>query len=130
MGKGKRLEEKHLGIIVISLVPEAEITDNKEIEKQIKEESSIPFLAEVEKVTIEKVENPHKQLRGHGFSKKTARNIVSFYERQGMPKQSYACRHCGYVLPKKDATISGHDSQSSLRHIHCPRCGKIITHSP
>jgi len=80
MDKDKRLEKKHLGIIMISLVPEAEITDNKEIEKQIKEESSIPFLAEVEKVTIEEVENPHKQLRGYGFSRKTARNIVRFHE--------------------------------------------------
>jgi len=79
MGKGKRLEEKHLGIIVISLVPEAEMTDDKEIEKQIKEESSIPFLAEVEKVTIEEAEDPHKQLRGYGLSKKTARNIVKSY---------------------------------------------------
>jgi len=65
--------------ITANLVPEAEITDNKEIEKQIKEESSIPFLAEVKKVTIEETENPHKQLRQHGLSKKTARNIVSFY---------------------------------------------------
>jgi len=40
-------------IITISLVPEAETTDNKEIEKQIKEESSIPFGAEIEKVVIE-----------------------------------------------------------------------------
>ena len=79
MGKGKRLEEKHLGIIVISLVPEAEMTDDEEIEKQIKEESAIPFLAEVEKVTIREVENPHKQLRGYGFSKKIAWNIVRFY---------------------------------------------------
>jgi hypothetical protein len=28
------------------------------------------------------------------------------------------------------AKVSGWDSQSSLRHIHCPRCGKIITHAP
>ena len=28
---------------------------------------------------------------------------------------------------KKDAVVSGYDYQSSLRHIHCPRCGKIIT---
>ena len=27
----------------------------------------------------------------------------------------------------EDATISGYDSHSSLRHVHCPRCGKIIT---
>jgi len=45
------------------------------------------------------------------------------------PKDSYACPNCGYVLPKKDVVISGYDSQSSLRHIHCPRCGKGITHA-
>ena len=42
-----------------------------------------------------------------------------------MPKDSYVCPNCGFVLPKKDAIISGWDSQSSLRHVHCPRCGKI-----
>ena len=67
-------------LILISLVPKARITDNKEIEKRIKKESSIPFLAKVEKVTIEEVENPYQKLRGHGFSKKVARNIISFYE--------------------------------------------------
>lgn len=46
------------------------------------------------------------------------------------PKDSYVCPRCGYVLPKKDATISGYDSESSLRHVHCPRCEKIITHTP
>jgi hypothetical protein len=65
--------------ITANLVPEAEMADNKEIEKQIREESVIPFLAEVEKVTIEEAENPQKQLRGYGVSKKTARNIVRFY---------------------------------------------------
>ncbi len=46
-----------------------------------------------------------------------------------MPKDSYVCPRCGYVLPKKEAIVSGYDSQSSLRHIHCPKCGKIITHT-
>jgi len=32
-------------------------------------------------------------------------------------------------MPKEDATISGYNSQSSLRHVHCPRCGKIIKRS-
>ena len=67
-------------IILISLVPEARITDNKEIEKRIKKESSIPFLAKVEKVTIEEVENPYQELREYGFSKKVAQNIISLYE--------------------------------------------------
>ena len=26
-----------------------------------------------------------------------------------------------------DATISGYGSESSLRYVHCPKCGKIIT---
>jgi hypothetical protein len=67
-------------IILVSLVPEVKTTGNKEIEKRIKKESSIPFLAKVEKVTVEEVENPYQELRGHGFSKKIARNIVRFYE--------------------------------------------------
>lgn len=32
--------------------------------------------------------------------------------------------------PKKATEISGYDAQSSQRHIYCPGCGKIITHSP
>jgi predicted RNA-binding Zn-ribbon protein involved in translation (DUF1610 family) len=45
-------------------------------------------------------------------------------------KDSYICPRCGYILPKKDAKVSGWDSESSLRHIHCPKCGKIITRTP
>ena len=54
------------------------------------------------------------------FSKEIMRN----------PKDSYVCPRCGYVLPKEDAVVSGWDSEGSLRHVHCPRCGKIVTHSP
>lgn len=67
-------------VITISLVPEAKEEKNEIIKKQIIEESSIPFCAEVEKVLIEEVKNSHKELRGHGFSKKVARNIVRFHE--------------------------------------------------
>jgi len=42
----------------------------------------------------------------------------------------YRCGKCGYELPKENAVISGWDSQQSLRHVHCPKCGKIITHAP
>jgi hypothetical protein len=38
--------------------------------------------------------------------------------------------NCGYLLPKEEAVISGWDSQQSLRHIHCPKCGKPVTHTP
>ena len=67
-------------IITIQLVPEAKEEKNEVIRDQIMKESSIPFCAEIEKVTIEEVENPYKELRGHEFSKKVARNIVWFYE--------------------------------------------------
>jgi len=41
-------------------------------------------------------------------------------------KDSYVCRYCGYVLPKKDAIVSGWDSESSLRHVHCTMdCGRL-----
>ena len=45
-------------------------------------------------------------------------------------EEVYVCKRCGYVLPKRDAVVSGWDSERSLRHVHCPRCGKIITHTP
>jgi len=49
-----------------------------------------------------------------------------------MPKkgEAYVCKRCGYVLPKEVAVVSGWDAEGSLRHVHCPRCGKIITHTP
>jgi predicted RNA-binding Zn-ribbon protein involved in translation (DUF1610 family) len=38
----------------------------------------------------------------------------------------YVCKRCGYVLPKRDAVVSGWDAEGSSTHVHCPRCGKII----
>jgi uncharacterized protein (UPF0335 family) len=66
-------------IILVSLVPEAQEED-EEIRDQIMKESFIPLCAEIEKVTIQEVEDCYKKLRGHGFSKKVARNIVRLYE--------------------------------------------------
>lgn len=66
--------------IVVDLVPEASQVSNSQIEREIKKEAQIPWSREIEKVSIEEVENPYKELRGHGFSKKVARNIVRFYE--------------------------------------------------
>jgi len=45
-----------------------------------------------------------------------------------MPKRDevYICKRCDYILPKKDAVISGWDAEGSTTHVHCPRCGKII----
>ncbi|MCS7120155.1 MAG: hypothetical protein RMJ07_03445 [Nitrososphaerota archaeon] len=41
-------------------------------------------------------------------------------------EEHYKCRHCHHLTPKKDAIISGYDSEHSLRHIHCQCCGRII----
>ena len=41
-----------------------------------------------------------------------------------MNKHSYTCPHCGDVLPKKEAKVSGWDSQSSIKHVQCPKWGK------
>ena len=30
--------------------------------------------------------------------------------RESTSKNYYQCRHCGYILPKKEAIISGYDS--------------------
>ena len=40
------------------------------------------------------------------------------------------CRHCGEIIHRRLARVSGYDSENSLRHIHCPNCGKILTHCP
>ncbi len=41
-------------------------------------------------------------------------------------EEAYVCKRCGYVLPKRDAVVSGWDAEGSSTHVHCPRCGKII----
>jgi len=51
---------------------------------------------------------------------------VSFDEEMPEREEAYVCKRCGYVLPKKDAVVSGWDAQGSTTHVHCPRCGKII----
>jgi len=39
-------------------------------------------------------------------------------------KDHYQCWYCGYIIPKKDVVDSGYDSESSMKHFHCPKCGK------
>ena len=40
------------------------------------------------------------------------------------------CKHCGCSINLREAKISGYDSEHSLRHIHCSRCGRIASWSP
>jgi len=40
--------------------------------------------------------------------------------------ESYRCRHCGFMTQKDNAKTSGYNSEHSLRHIHCPSCGRIV----
>ena len=68
------------------------------------------------------------QSQGHSLNVSSAIAYVLVYSLCTSP--SKPCHHCGCVLPKKEAKISGWDSEHSLRHVHCPRCEKIITHTP
>ena len=47
-------------------------------------------------------------------------------ENRKAAEEAYVYKKCGYVLPKRDAVVSGWDAESSSTHVHCPRCGKII----
>jgi len=51
-------------------------------------------------------------------------------EKKGLTKVNAKLRQVDYVCFSVEAKISGRDSQRSLKHINCPRCVKIITHSP
>jgi len=67
-------------IITISLVPEAQKVENKTIQKEIIEESQIPWCKEIEKVEIEESEDCMvKGLKKHGLSNTVATNVVKFY---------------------------------------------------
>jgi len=45
-------------------------------------------------------------------------------------KNYIRCKHCGCSINLKEAKISGYDSENSLRHIHCSKCGRIAVWSP
>jgi rubredoxin len=38
----------------------------------------------------------------------------------------YHCNGCGFVFPKKGATISGFENHPNGLHIHCPNCGELV----
>jgi len=42
----------------------------------------------------------------------------------------YRCPKCKHVTLKSDVKVSGYDSEHSQRHVHCPKCGKIIAWAP
>jgi RNase P subunit RPR2 len=44
--------------------------------------------------------------------------------------ECYRCHYCNHLTPKSNASISGFNSEHSLQHIHCSKCGRIISWSP
>jgi len=48
----------------------------------------------------------------------------------GHAKSNILCKYCGHLVDLNEVSISGYDSEHSLRHIHCNRCGRIIVWSP
>ena len=40
--------------------------------------------------------------------------------------EEHKCPKCGCFFPKKEAKISGLDSQSSLTQIYCPECDAVV----
>jgi len=39
----------------------------------------------------------------------------------------YRCPHCKFMMPKKEAKISGFNAEHSVRYVRCLRCGRKIT---
>ena len=38
----------------------------------------------------------------------------------------YRCPHCKFMISKKEAKVSGFNSEHSMRYVRCPRCGRKI----
>jgi uncharacterized protein (UPF0335 family) len=67
-------------LISVKLIPESSEVSSSQIEKEIKKKAQIPWCTEIEKVSIEEVEDCYEELREQGLSRKVARNVVKFYE--------------------------------------------------
>jgi hypothetical protein len=67
-------------VISVRLVPKASEVSSSQIEKEIRENSQIPWSTQIEEVSVEESDDCYEKLMKHGLSKKAARNIVGFYE--------------------------------------------------
>lgn len=71
---------------MVKLVPESKEKANEEIEKDVKEESTIPWSKEIVKVTVlecewalNEIEKIKKALNDYGYSSKAIREILKWY---------------------------------------------------
>jgi len=55
---------------------------------------------------------------------------LSYSPLTGHINSNISCKYCGHLVDLSKAKVSGYDSEHSLRHIHCDRCGRIIAWSP
>jgi hypothetical protein len=65
--------------IVINLLPETSNASDIQLQEKIKNEAKIPLCKEIEKVTIEDVEDSYISLKKQGISQKVARNLMDLY---------------------------------------------------
>jgi len=68
-----------------------------------------------------------------GFYRKINAKIHSkafFHAISGDSEAYIKCKHCENIINLREAKISGYDSEHSLRHIHCNKCGRIVKWSP
>ena len=79
-----------------------------------------------DKVTEREAKQLLNKLKNHNVPEKAAQKTVNLYKNT---KNTYTCKNCGHTFPKNDATVSGYNSQNSLRHVHCPKCGKKLAYN-
>ncbi|MCL5949477.1 MAG: hypothetical protein M1490_03255 [Candidatus Bathyarchaeota archaeon] len=40
-------------------------------------------------------------------------------------KDNFVCGKCGFIIPKKEAIISGYEGGVNGLHVHCPKCDAV-----
>ena len=66
-------------LIIVSLLAEASKSTITQIEKRIRNDASIPWCKNIEKVTIQDIDTSYKNLRKQGIPSNIARTLIKLY---------------------------------------------------